>query len=271
MSSSASFATFTKPTQGPQLSILKYGRNNPLSSIPVQVQSDNIQMEWNKVGNALIVIISEDSKGSFYYGKNFLYFLNNSGIATPIKKGDDQIYDVKWSPKGNEFIMIHGYPPKATIYNEKSDIIGDYGTGSRNTILWNGFGRLVALAGLGNMNGSVEIYDRQKNKKIGSMNLNRGARCDWSPCGRFLLSNTIQSRLKVENGFQIIKYNGITMVEKEYEKLYFVAWKPVSSEYQYRPPSPRGMKQAVIVEKKNVETEKKYVPPQKRGLEDKKK
>lgn len=145
----------------------------------------------------------------------------------------------------------------------------DYGTGSRNTILWNSFGKLVCLAGLGNMNGSVEIWDRSKNKKISSMTLNRGSRITWSPCGRFLLSNTIQSRLKVENGYQIIKYNGIKFIEKEFDKLYYISFKPCTfGDYPSRPPSPRGLKQAVINEKKNEETEKKYVPPH---LRDKKK
>lgn len=117
------------------------------------------------------------------------------------------------------------------------------------------------------MNGNVEIWDRQKNKKISALNLNRGSRLSWSPCGRFLLSNTIQSRLKVENGYQIIKYNSVKFVEKEFEKLYFISWKPCFfGDYVSRPPSPRGLKQATLNEKKNEETEKKYVPPHLRNV-----
>lgn len=85
ISNSNSILTFTKPNSGPVLSVIKYGKNNPLSSIPVNVQSDNVVIHWNKGGNAAIVLISDESKGSFYYGKNFIYFLNTSGTATPIK------------------------------------------------------------------------------------------------------------------------------------------------------------------------------------------
>lgn len=85
LSNSNNMAAFTKPNSGPVLSVIRYGRNSPLSSIPVNLNSDNIQFFWNKMGSAVIVMISDESKGSFYYGKNFLYFLNSTGSATPIK------------------------------------------------------------------------------------------------------------------------------------------------------------------------------------------
>jgi translation initiation factor 2A len=269
LSNANAYAVYSCPQNtGPLVQLFRYGRNNPVSQFHLQTTGP-VDFKWNKPGNACIAVLAaESSKSSeFYYGKNYLYFLNTSGVSTPIKKNDEQIYDVAWNPKGNEFVMIYGYPPQAVVFNEKLEIIADYGTGTRNTILWNPYSRLICLAGVGNMNGVLEVYDKSKNKKIGYMSTNRGSRQQWSPCGRFVMSSTIHARLSVENGYQIYKYNGVNFVEKEFEKLIYVAWNPNSSNYTSRPPSPRGLKQSKTHEKKIEKQEKKYVPPHLRNKE----
>ena len=85
----------------------------------------------------------------------------------------------------------------------------------------------------------------------------------WSNDGRLILGKTIQSVLKVGNGFQIYKYNGMVLFEKEFDMLLFASWKPTidKSEFTYSPPSPRGLKQSKTVEKKIEKVETAYVPP----------
>jgi len=251
-----------------QLQLFKFGKSPAVCSQPTQAIT-TCKFFWNRFGTHCLAMTAaeHDSKKNVdsYYEKNSLYMMNINGSSRQLlEKETEQIYDAQWNPaKGTEFIVVHGYPPKATLYNDRLEIIGDLGTGTRNLVLWNPFGKLFCLAGLGNMNGALEIWDRQKLKKVGQRQLNRGSRIQWSPDGRVIMSSTVQQRLKIDNGFQLIKYNGLTVVEREYDQLFFVGWCP-GKDYQFRSPSPKGLKQSKANEKK-AEAVKKYVPPSMRN------
>lgn len=56
------------------------------------------------------------------------------------------IYNVVWSPKGNEFVAIYGFmPSKATIFNLKCEPVFELGTAPRNTIYFNPQGNNILL------------------------------------------------------------------------------------------------------------------------------
>jgi translation initiation factor 2A len=64
---------------------------------------------------------------------------------------------------------------------------------------------------------------------------------EWSPCGRYVLTATTAPRLRVDNGFQVFKYNGDLLAQKRYDVLYEAIWRPVEEgTFEDRPQTPRG-------------------------------
>jgi uncharacterized protein with WD repeat len=230
---------------------------------------DKVDMFWNRQGTVVLILVSKDVDENFYGGKSQLFFSKLNEIGKPFVSNKDNTYDVKWNSKGTEFIVVHGYPQKATLYDDNLKELGTFESGKMNRAFWNPFAKLFLLGGLEGMNGDVEIIDRKKLKKIGAMHAKRGCRVLWSPDGRLILGKTVQGILKVDNGFQIYKYNGLVLLEKSYSNLMFASWKPVinPNSFAFNPPSPRGLNQSKQVEKKIEIVEKVYVPPHLRNKE----
>ena len=101
------------------------------------------------------------------------------------KKGP--IYDVKWSPAGDLFCAVYGFmPAKATLYNQKSAVVFDYGTGPRNCCFFNQHGSLLMIAGFGNLRGDVECWrvgdnKNEKNEKISEAQRGDTTYFEWAP------------------------------------------------------------------------------------------
>ena len=66
------------------------------------------------------------------------------------------IYSVDWAPNTSQFIVVYGFmPAKATLFNKKCEKVFDFGTGARNTALFNTQGTLLLLGGFGNLRGTI--------------------------------------------------------------------------------------------------------------------
>ena len=98
-----------------------------------------------------------------YMGETGLYYMplgEKKGVNVTLRK-EGPIHDVQWSPLGDEFIVIFGTsPPEACIFNTPREVTHSFGEMPRNTVSWAPHGRLLALAGFGNMSGEL-FYDRK--------------------------------------------------------------------------------------------------------------
>jgi translation initiation factor 2A len=258
-----------------QVHIFRYPYvSKPQSTITFQ-KADDVVMKWNRIGSALLVhtTMQLDTSNTNYYGENRLYFMRSNGSYTcdvQLKK-EGPILDVGWSPKGNEFIVVYGFTPaKATLFNESTQEIFDFGTGARNRVSWSPNGRIVCLCGFGALQGDMEFWDRDKKRKIGQANAKEASVHGWSPCSRFFLTATITPTLRVSNKYQLWKYNGLPLEEKPFPTLYQASWRPIRDESEEataissaRIPSPRGISEgkSLMTQKKEVEVKKAYVPP----------
>jgi translation initiation factor 2A len=181
-------------------------------------RADAVTFKWSPAGTACLALVSTnvDATGKSYYGESEVYYLDL------VKKTQDRLelpqegptYDVAWSPTGNEFIIIYGFmPARATMFNAKCEPEFDFGTGSRNTVSFSPHGRYVALAGFGNLNGGIQFWDKNKRALVGSTSLSCTTSHCWSPCSRYFLAATTFPRLRVDNGFRIIRFDGKTVHE----------------------------------------------------------
>ncbi|KAL4428252.1 hypothetical protein ABPG75_002341 [Micractinium tetrahymenae] len=204
---------------------------------------------WNSTGTAVLALTAADvdATNQSYYGEQKLYYLAADGsneCAVPLAK-EGPIHDVQWNPKGDYFVVVAGFmPAKTTLFTDKCVAKFDLGSGPYSTVRWNPFGRFLVLAGIGNLPGDLAFYDKKadgKCKPMGTTRAENAVTAEWSPCGRYLMSATVAPRLRVDNGFQVFKYDGTLVAREKRDVLYEASWLPApEGTYDDRPQSPRA-------------------------------
>lgn len=114
-------------------------------------------------------------------------------------------------------------PSKTVIFDHRVNVVHDFGVSMRNYVLYNPQGRLLLLAGFGNLSGKVDIWDRKTLKKVTTeMDASNTSHCEWSPDGRFLMCATLSPRLRVDNGVRVFHWSGGLMHWDQMSELYQV-------------------------------------------------
>lgn len=201
-------------------------------------------MHWNDLGTNLLVLTMTDvdKSNKSYYGETNLYYLNVAGnfdCRVPLDK-EGPVHDVTWSPDAKEFAVVYGsMPAKTTLFDHRASPIFDFGIAPRNFVRFNPQARTICIAGFGNLNGTVDLWDRKNLKKINTLAASNASHCEWSPCGRFLLTATLTPRLRVDNGFKMWHQSGTLIYEESIDELYQVGFRPEpASRYPMRNVSP---------------------------------
>ncbi|RLV92159.1 hypothetical protein JA1_003419 [Spathaspora sp. JA1] len=229
-----SVAIFIPEKSGKPASVLVYNVpnfNQPICSKNF-FKAERCQLKWNSLGTALLALAStdHDTSNKSYYGETNLYLLGIAGSydsRIDLRK-EGPIHDITWSPSAREFAVSYGYmPSETTFFDSRGNEIHSLPTAPRNTILYSPHAKFVLVAGFGNLQGTVDVYDRQnKFAKVVSFEASNTSVCEWSPCGRFILTATTSPRLRVDNGLKIWHATGKLIYMKEYQELYSIGWKP---------------------------------------------
>ncbi|KAI8342376.1 eukaryotic translation initiation factor eIF2A-domain-containing protein [Chlamydoabsidia padenii] len=204
--------------------------NTPVSN-KTFFKADNVQMFWNDLGTNLLVLTQTevDKTGKSYYGETNLYYLavaGNFDCRVPLDK-EGSIHDVTWGPDSKEFAVVYGsMPSKATLFDHRANPIHHFGINPRNFVRFNPQGRTICIAGFGNLNGTIDLWDRKTLKKVNTFSAPNASHCEWSPCGRYLMTATLTPRLRVDNGFKMWHHTGTLIYEEAVEELFQVGWRP---------------------------------------------
>jgi len=152
------------------------------------------------------------------------------------------IHDVTWSPTSREFGVVYGYmPAKTTIFNQQAVVQHNFNLGPRNSISFSPYGRFVIVAGFGNLQGDMDIYDLEKNiAKICTIKASNASICEWSPDGVHILTATTSPRLRVDNGVKIYHVSGALMYHEDMHELYNIYWRPQAAG-QFSSPNPNAI------------------------------
>jgi translation initiation factor 2A len=210
------------------------------------MRADKAELEWNRQATAVLVSTSTDTDktGKSYYGETFLYYLQADGALdynVPLDK-EGPIMDVKWSPLGGQFVVIYGFTPcKQTLFDAKSGTpTFEFGVSPRNTVIWSPHGRFLCIAGFGNLAGDMDFWDRNKLKKMGTVQSSCAVSYEWSPDSRLFITATLTPRLRVDNNFRVYSYAGELLYRRDYPELCQIAIRPaLPGAYPDRPSSPR--------------------------------
>ncbi|KAF8638909.1 hypothetical protein AX17_001960 [Amanita inopinata Kibby_2008] len=230
-----SIAVFIAEKKGAPASIKIYGLltlNSPPTCQKTFFKADRSQVKWNTLGTQVLLLTQTDVDNSnkSYYGETGMYLLSAAGNfdcrVTLDKEGP--IHDFAWSPNSKEFGVVYGYmPAKTVIFDQRVRPLHDFGSSPHNFISFNPQGRLVALAGFGNLAGKIDIFDRRIMSKVCTIDAPNTSHCEWSPDGRFLLTATLSPRLRVDNGIKIWHCTGPLMHVQVTDELYQASWRPL--------------------------------------------
>lgn len=182
-----------------------------------------------------------------------------------------------YSDESNLIGPFHSVTPmKAVLFDSHVRVVHDFGTAPQNFISFNPQGRLLALAGFGNMSGKINVYDRRSLEKVATVDAPNTTFFEWSPCGRFMLTATLSPRLRVDNGIKIWHCAGPLMHVQLVDELYQASWRPIPVDAvgafpQAIPPAPEPNPSVALIttgakpmQSKPVGT---YRPPGARGTE----
>ena len=143
--------------------------------------------------------------------------------------------------KGKEFVVIAGtIPPAAASTTWRRSRFMRLAT-PIGTYCWAPHGRFLALCGFGNLAGDVDFWDRNKKKKIGSVNMPCAVEYGWSPDSRLFVTATTAPRMNVDNGIHVYRYDGSGPLSttKDRDPLFDCFWLPgVTDDYPDRGVSP---------------------------------
>ncbi|KAF5349578.1 hypothetical protein D9756_008884 [Leucocoprinus leucothites] len=233
-----SIAVFVAEKKGQPASIKIYnllGLNAAPTCQKTFFKADRAQIKWNTLGTQVLLLTQTevDNSNKSYYGETGMYLLSAAGNfdcrVTLDKEGP--IHDFAWSPNSKEFGVVYGYmPAKTVIFDQRVRKIHDFGSSPHNFISFNPQGRLVLLAGFGNLAGKIDIFDRRSLTKITTIDAPNTSHCEWSADGRFLLTATLSPRLRVDNGIKVWHCSGPLVHVKLIEELYQTSWRPTPPE-----------------------------------------
>lgn len=126
-------------------------------------------------------------------------------------EGKDGAAPRRRRPRPPCFVVVAGFmPARAVVHGADGAPVYDVGGLAANEAHWSPSGRFLALCGFGNLPGDVVFLDRTADGKMRRMG---EVRCpsvsfEWSPCGRAALVATTAPRLRVDNGWRLLKYTG---------------------------------------------------------------
>ncbi|KAH9857459.1 translation initiation factor eIF-2A [Lenzites betulinus] len=230
-----SLAIFVAEKKGQPASVKIYSLTS-LSAPPTCqktfFKAQRSQIKWNTLGTQVLILTQTDvdQANKSYYGETGgLYLLSAAGnfdCRVPLDK-EGPVHDFTWSPNSKEFGVIYGFmPAKTMLFDQRVRSLHDFGPAFCNFISFNPQGRLIAIAGFGNLAGKVDIYDRRTLTKVTTIDASNTSHCEWSPDGRFLLTATLSPRLRVDNGIKIWHCTGPLVHVQPIEELYQTSWRP---------------------------------------------
>jgi translation initiation factor 2A len=92
-------------------------------------------------------------------------------------------------------------PACVTIFDKNCKPLMELGEGPYNTLRWNPKGRVLCVAGFGNLPGDMAFWDVVNKKQLGSNKAEWSVTSEWSPDGRYFLTASTAPRRQIDNGY----------------------------------------------------------------------
>ena len=201
--------------------------NKPIKEIETSL-TDRMKLKISPDNKYILVnAINDNTSNKSYYGQSNLYYYDLKTMKfTKFNLPEGPIHDFCWLPNGENFIIIAGHlPSKTSFYDKNGSYIKEIVVGKFNNIKISPDSRILALCGFGSLNGDIEFYNLNNFELIGKTNFFCCVNFEWSQDSKFILGAVLSTRVKVDNEYRILKYNGEeVIVDKEIGEIYDCVW-----------------------------------------------
>jgi translation initiation factor 2A len=119
-------------------------------------------------------------------------------------------------------------PAKATLFDQRVKAIHEFGAHPHNFVSWNPQGRLLALAGFGNLAGKIDVFDRRTLNKLTEIDAPNTSHFEWNHDGTMILTATLSPRLRVDNGIKLWWCSGKLLHVQMTDELYQANFRPIA-------------------------------------------
>ena len=171
----------------------------------------------------LVNTINDNTSNKSYYGQSTIYFYEVlTGKFTKFNLPEGPVHDFNWCPDGENFIICAGHLPSTVkFYKKNGTFEKDIAKGNFNTVKISPDSRIVALCGFGSLKGDIEFYNLKDFSLIGKNLFFCCVNFEWSQDSKYLLGGVLSTRVKVDNEYRIMKYNGEeVVVDKNVGEIY---------------------------------------------------
>lgn len=204
------------------------------------------KLHWHPNGNYLCVKVTRHSKSKKTFFTNFeLFRIREALVPVELLEMKDTIVSFAWEPKGTRFAVIFGDSAlrlSVSFYDMCS------GSGPRrsneltlcytlkdkacNAIYWSPLGNYVILAGLAEMNGSLEFWNTDEKVSLATQEHFKCTTVDWDQSGRVVATAVEQAinnsyyKYQMDNGYALWSFQGKNLMHVKKDTLYQFAWRP---------------------------------------------
>jgi uncharacterized protein with WD repeat len=171
----------------------------------------------------LVNTINDNTSNKSYYGQSTIYFYEVlTGKFTKFNLPEGPVHDFNWCPDDDHFIICAGHLPSTVKYYKKNGTFEkDIAKGNFNNVKISPDSRIVALCGFGSLKGDIEFYNLKDFSLIGKNQFFCCVTFEWSQDSKYLLGGVLSTRVKVDNEYRIMKYNGEeVVVDKNVGEIY---------------------------------------------------
>ena len=235
-----------------RLKIFEYKELKLLSQRPL-LAGDSFTVKISPKGFSAVSIGSKKVSENSFYGDSYPFYLNieKKEKLSVIKSGP--VFSIEYNPLGDKFVLISGnVPPAVQVFHDR--VGGNAGLGEFhvNSVRYSCNPDIFALGGFGSFTGAIKVINIVTKTVLATGEAPYTSEWEWSPCGRFILTSVLITKLMVGNEFKIFNHLlGIEYTEK-FEELIQCQWIGLIK------PLPLPKINIEIQEKKKTSV---YVPP----------
>jgi len=204
------------------------------------------KIHWQKSGDYLCVRVARYTKAKrdknevkytgIYYSLE-IFHMRERGIPVDSIEIKENIISFDWEPTGTMFGVISGEYPhiNVTFYQVAKGVapveMKRYEKCPFNSMFWSPRGQFVVLAGLKELNGTIQFIDTQNFTVMHNSEHFMVTDVEWDPTGRYVATIVSWWGHKVDNAYWLWSFQGKCLRKTALDELCQFLWRP-------RPPTP---------------------------------
>jgi translation initiation factor 3 subunit B len=203
------------------------------------VNVSSCAFRWHPQGDYLCVKVDRYTKSKKNTFTNFEIFrIREKAIPVEAIELKDTITAFLWEPHGDQLAIIHGDSPKISVSFYKVETAAKAHELGKivcrktlekkavNALFWSPAGQYIILAGLGNLNGTLEFFDTSDMTTLAMGDHFMCTDVAWDPSGRFVTTSVSAWHKQMENGYFIWSFTGKQILRKPLDLFYQFVWRP---------------------------------------------